>query len=86
MRSSCWQAAAPIIARDWNPPASDWQPGNYEVQLFVGTYWWQSGRFTVTGAAPAAVATLTPTLTRTPLANANLTHTPNNITSATPTP
>jgi len=56
---------------DWNPPASDWLPGNYEVQLFVGVNWWQSGRFTVTGAAPTRSNTLSPTLsaipTRTPI-------------------
>ena len=65
---------------DWNPPASDWQPGNYEVQLFVAAYWWQSGRFTVTGAAPAAAVTLTPTLTGTPSAKVTL------ATPASPTP
>ena len=66
---------------DWNPSASDWLPGNYEVQLFVGDHWWQSGRFKVTGTAPTAgTTTLSPTPSRTPPANGA------SATPGTPTP
>jgi type VI secretion system secreted protein VgrG len=51
---------------DWNPSSADWQPGNYEVQIFLGTQWMQSGRFTVTGLAPSPTITTSPTLTVTP--------------------
>jgi type VI secretion system secreted protein VgrG len=47
-----------------NPPADDWQPGEYEVQMFVGTTWKISGSFTIAGTPPTS--TFTPTQTRTP--------------------
>lgn len=53
-----------------NPPADDWQPGEYEVQMFVGTTWKVSGRFSIAGTPPTATFTptssRTPTVTRTP--------------------
>ncbi|MCB2214189.1 hypothetical protein KQH50_02220 [bacterium] len=61
---------------DWDPDSDQWLPGNYEVQIFVGTEWKVSGYFIVTGdpATPTitptstqtATATDTPTATRTP--------------------
>jgi hypothetical protein len=51
---------------DWNPSSSDWLPGSYEVQIFIGSEWWQSGRFQVTGQPPTPTTTLSPTTTATP--------------------
>jgi hypothetical protein len=50
---------------DWAPAPSDWLPGNYEVQIFVGEEWKVVGRFIVQGNAPTALPTGTPTLTPT---------------------
>lgn len=59
---------------DCTRPESEWKPGNYEVQIFVGQTWKNSGTFTVQGVTsngtpsiPAItgsqpVPTLTPTL------------------------
>jgi hypothetical protein len=58
---------------EWAPPASEWQPGEYEVQIFVGLDWKVVGRFIVEGDAPAPAASPTPinppteTLTATPI-------------------
>ena len=53
---------------DWNPDPSEWLPGEYEVQIFIGLLWKQSGLFTVTGEppTPAPTNTLTPSPTPTP--------------------
>src|SRR4030042_4771943 len=50
---------------DWNPEPYQWFTGEYEVQIFVGTSWKSSSRFTVEGQPPTAVPSLTPTPTRT---------------------
>jgi len=50
---------------DWNPEPYLWLEGEYEVQVFVGTSWKTSSRFTVEGQPPTAVPSITPTLTRT---------------------
>ncbi|NPV57254.1 MAG: hypothetical protein HPY76_11370 [Anaerolineae bacterium] len=62
-----------------NPPAEDWLPGEYEVQLYMGEIWQQSGRFTVSGEPPAATLTASPTRTFT------ATFTPSPTRSLTPT-
>ena len=41
---------------DWDPPASEWIPGIYSVQIFVGERFIVSGRFLVQGEAPTAAA------------------------------
>ena len=51
---------------NWAPDPAAWLPGNYEVQLFVGTEYITSGRFTVLGEPPTPGPTLTPTVTPTP--------------------
>jgi type VI secretion system secreted protein VgrG len=53
---------------DWDPDASGWQPGEYEVQIYVGHEWKVSGFFMVEGSAPSRTATptRTPTPSRTP--------------------
>jgi hypothetical protein len=48
---------------EWNPPADQWKPGIYSVQLFVGEEFVVSGRFLVEGLPPTVVASLTPPAT-----------------------
>jgi hypothetical protein len=61
------------------PSSDQWKPGEYEVQLFVGQVWNNSGRFLVTGAPPPPTGTPSPT--RTPPA----TSTPRPTATITPT-
>jgi type VI secretion system secreted protein VgrG len=56
----------------WEPDdPSQWIPGNYEVQIFVGHEWKVVGRFIIEGdpptPAPSATPSLTPLPSRTPL-------------------
>ncbi len=60
----------------WERPSQDWLPGNYEVQVFVGTGWRVSGTYSVEGEPP----TITPTATLIPTAI------PSNTPSRTPVP
>ncbi len=69
---------------DWGPDPSEWLPGEYEVQLFIGSIWKQSGRFTVIGEQPTAAPTLSPTPSATLTPTPTPTRTP--IPSATPIP
>jgi hypothetical protein len=64
-------------------PTGGWQPGEYEVQLFIGPLWKQSGRFIVTGEPPTPPPTLTPTRTLAPTATIGPTPT---VPSRTPQP
>jgi hypothetical protein len=41
----------------------EWQPGEYEVQIFVGLDWKSVGRFVVEGVVPTSTATRLPTAT-----------------------
>lgn len=50
---------------DWAPDPSQWLPGNYEVQIFVGLEWAAVGRFTVQGTVPTVRPTPRPTFTPT---------------------
>ncbi len=70
---------------DWNPPAEMWQPGEYEVQIFVGHEWKIAGKFTVEGDAPTAVPSLTPSPTRTNTPSPTPTRTPTPSRTLTPT-
>jgi type VI secretion system secreted protein VgrG len=70
-------------------PSPDlWQPGEFEVQIFVGLQWVISSRFTVTGDAPTAIPSATPTLTPSlsPTATPTLTKTPTQTPLLTQTP
>jgi len=60
----------------------EWLPGNYEVQIFVGTAWKISGTFEVTGTPPTSTPTPSPIPTRT----ATSTRTPTRTPSPSPTP
>lgn len=58
---------------DCKRPAPDWKPGEYEVQIFVGQTWKNSGRFSIKGqgeeltqTASSPLPTLLPTFTPTP--------------------
>ncbi len=53
-----------------------WLPGEYELQIFVGTMWMNSGQFVVIGDAPTARPTVPPTATRTPTATLGPSPTP----------
>jgi hypothetical protein len=63
-------------------PASEWLPGTYEVQIFVGLDWKQIGQFSIEGDAPTAIPTFTPSLTPTP----SRTVSPTNSATVTLTP
>jgi len=51
---------------DWNPSPDQWKVGEYEVQIFVGTQFKVSGRFSVEGEPPTPLPTDTPTPSITP--------------------
>lgn len=72
---------------DCELPASEWLPGEYEVQIYVGMVWKQSGRFTVTGNPPTGIPTKTstPTITATRTATATRTNTPTRTITPTST-
>jgi hypothetical protein len=65
------------------PISTDWLPGEYEVQIFVGSQWNNSGRFTVTGDPPEPTITPTPTITIGPSPTQTLT--PTRTATLTPT-
>jgi len=51
---------------DWDPAPDTWQPGEYVIQIFLGTDFQISGSFTVTGDPPTSTVTLTPSASSTP--------------------
>lgn len=55
---------------EWNVAPGFFLPGSYEVQIFVGSQWKSSGRFTVVGNPPTTTPTFTPIPTETPSATA----------------
>jgi hypothetical protein len=61
---------------DWEPDPSEWLPGQYEVQIFVGNIFRISGRFTVEGEPPTPRPSSTPTSTVTPSRTSSPTRTP----------
>ena len=67
---------------DWDPAQDQWLPGEYFIQLFLGTDFVLSGNFTVVGEPPASTVTSTPSSTPTSTLTARPTGTP----SYTPTP
>ncbi len=73
---------------DWQPDPSSWIPGEYEVQLFNGTFFKVSGRFTVTGEAPTPKPSITPSFTssNTPLPTSTRTPTITKTTKPSNTP
>lgn len=63
-------------------PADEWQPGDYEVQVFLGTRYITGGKFLITGNAPTATRTPLPTRTPAP----TITRIPSATTVPTKTP
>ena len=61
---------------DWAPDPSEWLPGEYEVQIFVGEVFRKSGRFLVEGTPPSPLPSATPTFTTTPTRTNTPTRTP----------
>ena len=51
---------------DWDPAPDLWLPGEYTVQIFLGTDFQIAGTFTVMGEPPTATATQTPQPSSTP--------------------
>lgn len=51
---------------DWDPASDLWQPGEYVIQIFLGTDFQISGFFTVTGDPLTPTVTLTPSASSTP--------------------
>jgi type VI secretion system secreted protein VgrG len=51
---------------DWDPSSELWLPGDYVVQLFLGTDYQVSGFFRVVGEPPTPTVTLTPPPSSTP--------------------
>ena len=51
---------------DWDPSPELWLPGEYEVQIFLGTKFILSNFFTVVGVPPTTTISLTPTITLIP--------------------
>jgi hypothetical protein len=70
---------------DWLPDPSEWHIGEYEVQIFIGQIFKQSGFFSVEGEPPTPAPTSTPTKTNTPTRTATPTRTLRPTASITPT-
>ena len=74
---------------DWNPSPDAWLPGNYDVQIFVGTQFKVSSQFIVTGTPIAGSSTTpqeTPSGSATPHATLNGTTTTATKVSGTTAP
>jgi hypothetical protein len=61
---------------DWSPDPSEWLPGEYQVDIFVGLNWVRSGQFIVEGTPPTPAPSLSPTSTETSPSTATSTRTP----------
>ena len=70
---------------EWEAPASEWLPGIYEVQIFVGLEWKVVGQFRLEGDAPTAIPTSTPSLTPTPSRTPTATRTATSTCTPIPT-
>jgi hypothetical protein len=79
---------AGVAVAGWTRPAPEWQPGNYEVQVFVGTDWKASGRFVLEGDAPTPTPSPPPSATATapPTATTSSTATITRTPTASPLP
>lgn len=70
---------------EWAPPPSEWEPGTYTVQIFVGMEWKVVGQFVLTGDAPTAIPSITPSPTVSPTITATPSSTPTNTNTPPPT-
>lgn len=73
---------------DWDPPADQWLPGEYIVQIFVGLEVKVVGTFTVNGVPPTVEPSASPTQTPTPSPSPSPTPTigPSPTPTSSPTP
>jgi hypothetical protein len=62
---------------EWKASYSDFSPGTYEVQIFVGLDWKVVGQFVLEGDAPTAIPTASPTITPSPTVTPTETPLPN---------
>ncbi len=60
----------------WNPSPDQWQPGTYQVLIFVGVEAKSVGQFIVEGEPPTLTPTRTATITLTPTLTPSVTSTP----------
>jgi len=68
-----------------SPSSDEWLPGEYETQIYVGTTWIVSSRFTVIGEPIKPSITPTPTRTATVTGTATSTKTPTPTRTPSPT-
>ncbi len=61
---------------DWEPDPDRWEPGNYQVQVFIGHEIKVVGDFEIIGLPPTETPTRTPTLTPTATLTPTITMTP----------
>jgi hypothetical protein len=66
--------------------ANEWLPGEYDVQIYVGTKWISSGKFTIAGDPPTATFTASATFTPSNTATGTSTRTPTQTRTPTDTP
>jgi hypothetical protein len=89
--TTSWTSSPPGIGvAHWTRKTVEWEPGDYEVQIFVGTAWKATGSFSLTGEPPTftpeATATGTARATATRMLTATPTGTPSPTTSPVPSP
>ena len=97
--SALWYRGADLVCYEtlpWNggtggfgytecgAPLGGWLAGTYEVRLFLGTMWKQSGEFTITGNPPPPTVTSTPTRTPVPSRDHRPSPTPSPTNTLTP--
>jgi type VI secretion system secreted protein VgrG len=80
-----WEASTGGYGYTECEPESDtWVPGEYETQIFIGSEWISSGRFTVIGDPPEP--TISATASRTATTSATATATATDTATAGPSP
>ena len=85
--TTSWTSSPPGIGiAQWTREPVEWEPGEYEVQIFVGTAWKATGSFLLTGEPPTFTPEATATGTARATATRTLTATPTGIPSATTSP
>jgi len=89
--TTSWTSSPPGIGiAQWTRETVEWEPGEYEVQIFVGTAWRATSSFSLTGEPPTftpeATATGTARATATRTLTATPTGTPSPIASPVPSP
>ena len=82
--ATSWESSPPGIGvASWARNPVEWEAGDYEVQVFIGTAWKATGGFALTGAPPTLTATAS--TTPTPQATATWTAVPSTTATRTAT-